>query len=233
MKISLCLLTLNELNGCTHDVPRLRRDAFHEVFAIDGGSTDGTVEYLRGQGMVTHRQEHAGYNNACIAAFERCRADALVFFHPKGSIDPDDTLRFRAYLEDGYDLVIGSRVIAGARNEEDGCLLKPRKWCVIAAAMLTAALWRREGTMIWDVLHGCRAMRKDAFLAIDPLRRGMSIDLEMVARAYRQRLRRIEFPVRESPRLHGATHFSAFATGRQLMRYLALELLRPAPSRMR
>lgn len=233
MKVSLCLLTLNELAGCVHDVPRLQREPFNDVFAVDGGSTDGTVEYLRSQGVATHRQDGSGYNNAYITAFDRCSGDALVFFHPKGSIDPRDVLKFRAYLERGYDLVIASRIMRGGRNEEDGRVFKPRKWCVVGAALLAAAFWRREGNMIWDVLHGCRAMRKDAFLAIEPLRQGLSIDLEMVARSYRQRMRRIEFPVHETARMHGATHFRAVATGRQLARYLAFELSRTASSRMR
>jgi hypothetical protein len=43
MRLSLCLVVWNELEGCKLDVPRLPRDAFDEVFAVDGGSTDGTV----------------------------------------------------------------------------------------------------------------------------------------------------------------------------------------------
>jgi hypothetical protein len=84
--------------------------------------------------------------------------------------------------------------------------------------------------MIADVLHGCRAMRRDAFFAIEPQRTGVSIDLEMAVRAYRLRLRRIEFPVVETPRPVGETRFRAWPTGRALLRYLLFELRRPAPS---
>jgi len=47
MKVSLCLIVWNELLGCQTDVPNLPLDEFDEVFAVDGGSTDGTVAYLR------------------------------------------------------------------------------------------------------------------------------------------------------------------------------------------
>jgi glycosyltransferase involved in cell wall biosynthesis len=228
VQLTLCLLTWNELAGCRHDVPRLKRECFEEFYAIDGGSTDGTVEYLQSQGVKVYRQDKPGYNNAYVSAFRRCNTDALILFHPKGTIDPDATLEFRRYLENGYDLVIASRIIAGSRNEEDDRIFKPRKWFVMALAILARALWKRDGVMIWDLLHGCRAMRKDAFFAIEPLPDCLSIDIEMVVRSYRKCLTRIEFPVHEQPRFYGTTHFRAFPSGLRVLQYLAHELRRPA-----
>lgn len=228
MRLTLCLLTWNEITGCQRDVPRLERECFDEVYAIDGGSTDGTVEYLQSQGVSVYQQDTPGYNNAYFSAFRRCATDALILFHPKGTIDPDATLEFRRYLEDGYDLVVASRVIAGSRNEEDDRVFKPRKWFVMGLAVTARVLWKREGSMIWDVLHGCRAMRKDAFFAIEPMRDCLSIDIEMVVRSYRKRLKRIEFPVHEQARSYGETHFKALPSGLRVLQYLAQELKRPA-----
>lgn len=227
LRLTLCLLTLNELEGCRHDVPNIPLGTFDEVFAIDGGSTDGTVEYLQGRGLPVFRQELDGYNGAYIDAFTRCTTDALVMYHPKGSIDPVMLVKFRGYFEEGYDLVVASRLVAGAVNEEDHRLLRPRKWFVRALGLAAALLWKRDDGMIADVLHGCRGMRRDAFFAIEPLHAGVSIDLEMVVRAYRLRLRRIEFPVVEAPRLVGETRFKAWPTGRAMLRYLMSELDRP------
>ena len=224
MKLTLCLLTWNELAGCIHDVPLLPVSDFAEIYAVDGGSTDGTVEYLEARGIAVHRQSLPGYNGAYLSAFHACTTDAVVLFHPKGSIDPGELLRVRPLFDAGYDLIIGSRMIAGAANEEDGRALKPRKWFVMALALIASVLWRREGAIVWDVLHGFRAMRRDAFFSISPLEQGLAIDLEMVVRAYRSALRRVEFPVRERPRLDGETHFKALATGRKLVRYLVFEL---------
>jgi glycosyltransferase involved in cell wall biosynthesis len=228
VRLTLCLLTWNEMAGCQQDVPRLERERFDEVYAIDGGSTDGTVEYLQSQGVPVYRQDKPGYNNAYFSAFHRCHTDALVLFHPKGTIDPRVALEFRRHLEDGYDLVVASRIIAGARNEEDDRLVKPRKWFVMALALTARVMWMREGTMIWDVLHGCRAMRREAFFAIDPLPDCLSIDMEMVVRSYRKRLKRIEFPVQERRRTYGETHFPALPSGLRVLQYLAQELRRPA-----
>ncbi|MHC5019740.1 MAG: glycosyltransferase, partial [Planctomycetota bacterium] len=88
MKLSLCLLTWNELAGCTMDLPRLPLDAFEEVFAVDGGSDDGTVEFLEAAGVAVHQQDAPGYNAAYHSAFRHCTGDALIVYHPKGTIDP-------------------------------------------------------------------------------------------------------------------------------------------------
>lgn len=226
MRIGLCLLTLNEINGCKQAVPLLNLDQFNEVFAIDAGSTDGTVEYIRNNNINCYLQEIPGYNGAYISAFKKCQSDALVLFHPKGSIDPSETLKFRAFLEQRYDLVVASRMIKGGKNEEDAQLLKPRKWFVILLAVIAGILWRREGNMIWDVLHGLRAMGKEAFFAIEPIENGVSVDLEIVVRSYRKRMKRIEFPVQETARVGGESHFKAFPTGKRLLKYIWFELFR-------
>ena len=226
MRLTLCLLTWNEIGGCQIDVPQLPVDQFQEVFAIDGGSTDGTCEYLRSRGITVYPQDAPTYNGAYTTAFRRCTTDALVMYHPKGSIDPSEVLKFRSLFEEGMDLVIASRIGPGARNEEDGRFIQHRKWFVMATGLLASIVWRRRGPMVWDVLHGFRGMRRAAFEAIDPLPAGVTIDLEMVVRAYKHRLRIASFPVEERPRRGGATHFKAWPTGKRLLRYLWFELRR-------
>ena len=227
MRLTLCLLTWNEIQGCRHDVPLLPLNQFDEVFAIDNGSTDGTCEYLKSHGISVHRQDLPTYNGAYINAFRLCTTDALVMFHPKGSIDPASVASFRRFFERGADLVIASRIGAGARNEEDDRVIRHRKWFVMGLGLLSAAIWRRQGTLVWDVLHGFRGMRRVAFEAVEPHPRGVSIDLEMVVRAYKRKMSIATFPVHEHSRLAGSTHFKAWTTGKKLLRYLWSELGRP------
>jgi len=33
------------------DVPNIPRESYDEIFAVDAGSTDGTIEYLESQGI--------------------------------------------------------------------------------------------------------------------------------------------------------------------------------------
>ena len=71
-------------------------------------------------------------------------------------------------------------------------------------------------------------MRRDTFFAIEPLKDRLTIDLEMVVRCYRKRLRRIEFPYIKKPRPYGETHFKALPTGLRVLPYLLHELRRGA-----
>lgn len=230
MKISLCLLTYNELVGCRHDLPQILKvkENFEELYAVDAGSADGTIEFLEKHGIPVYIQPKKGLNAAYEHALEKCSTEAMVFFHPKGSIPVADALKFRKYFEDGYGLVIGSRIIRGARNEEDGKLLKPRKWFVKGLAMTTALFFWKEGKFTWDVLHGFRGITVKAFKEMQLADPGkVTIDLEKVARAYKKRIKRIEFPTTESARIAGKTHFKAIPTGMNLLKYLFRELRRP------
>ena len=89
LRISLCLLTWNEIEGSKIDVPKIPKDLFFEIFAIDGGSSDGTVQFLESAGIHVIPQKMRSYNAAYQQALTHYRGDAIVFFHPKGSIEPN------------------------------------------------------------------------------------------------------------------------------------------------
>ncbi len=224
MTISLCLLIRNELEGCKIDAPNLPRGAFEEVFAVDGGSTDGGADYLLSLGIPVYQQTHPGLNAAYWEGINIARGDAVVFFFPKGTLPCADLLAFRPLLEEGCQLVVASRSIAGAVNEEDTHWWRPRKWLVGALGRLAALVWRREGYRVRDVLHGVRAYTVTGFRAMNPADHGLSIDLEGVVGSYRLRLRRAEFPTTETARRFGGTHFKILPTGWQLLRCLWREL---------
>jgi glycosyltransferase involved in cell wall biosynthesis len=226
MKLTLCLLTYNELEGCKNDIPLIDRGRFDEIYCVDGGSSDGTVEYLKSEGIEVYRQPVKGLNQACIHAFKKCSTDALIFFHPKGSIPVEDTLKFRQYFEQGYELVVGSRVSKGGVNEEDSKFFRPRKIFVKGLALVGAICFKREGNLVWDSLHGFRGMTVNAFKRMNITPDGLSVDIETICRAYKLHISRIEFATIENPRLAGETHFKAIPTGLKLLKYIWQEMMR-------
>ena len=226
MTVALCLLTWNEIDGCRHDMPLIDKTKFDQIYCIDGGSTDGTVEFLTEQGVTVYRQQKKGLNQACIEGVEHCLCDAFVFFHPKGTIPVEDIYKFRDYFGQGYEFVVGSRMMKGAHNEEDNKLFKPRKWFVLGLGFIAIVLFKREGNSVWDTLHGFRGMTAEGFRRLEISERDLSVDIEMVCRSYKFRIKRIEFPTSERPRIGGSTHFKAFATGKKLIRYMFWEMFK-------
>jgi glycosyltransferase involved in cell wall biosynthesis len=226
MKISLCLMVWNELQGCQIDVPNIARDHFHEIFAVDGGSTDGTKEYLEAQKIPVYKQPTKGLNAAYIHANNIASGDYVVVFFPKGTTPTGDVLKIAPLFQQGYELVIASRQIRGSVNEEDTELFRPRKWLVWCMGLLACILWRREGNWVRDVLHGFKGWKKSAFDKMNILNFGLSIDIEMVARSYKLRISRVEFPTQEISRSYGVTHFKIWPTGKRLVAYVWYELFR-------
>ena len=94
MKVSLCLVVWNELEGCRNDIPNLPLNAFDEVYAVDGGSTDGTVDYLESHNIQVHKQPKKGLNAAYVHANTVLSCDAVVVFFPEATTPTEDLKNF-------------------------------------------------------------------------------------------------------------------------------------------
>ena len=57
MKVTLVILTFNEVNGLRQIMPRIKREWVDQIIMLDGGSTDGTIEYVRENGYFVYVQK--------------------------------------------------------------------------------------------------------------------------------------------------------------------------------
>jgi glycosyltransferase involved in cell wall biosynthesis len=212
MKISLVFLTFNEIAGLKALWEKIPLDQVDEVFAVDGGSKDGTVEFFQEKGITVYGQEVKGRGEAFRVAFRKAKHDALLFFSPDGNEDPADIPKFRPYLEQGHDIVIGTRMVKGAHNEEDELLFKWRKWANNAFTVMANLTWNR-GKYVTDTINGYRAITKAAWakLALDGP--GYTIEYQSSIRAFKLGLKIAEFPTYESGRIDDRVGSPSMDTG--------------------
>ena len=220
VRVSLCLLTWNELEGCKIDLPKIPR-VFDRIFAIDNSSTDGTVEFLIENGIEVIKQNTKTYNGAYVDAISECLDTSVVFFHPKGTINVDSLLHSHEAMSGGVDFLLASRISNGAYNEEDSKLFKPRKWFVVLVGLACKFKWG-IGKRIYldDPLHGYRGLSKRFIQTLELKTSGVTADIEMIRHAYRGKFELSVFPVKETARIAGTTHFPALTTGRMILKYL-------------
>ena len=228
MKITLCILTRNELDCLKIIFPQLPKpgpqSGFDQWVAIDGGSTDGTVEFLTNNQVPVVGQSRRGRGDAFLQAFDNVESDAYIFYSPDGNEDPKDFIRFRPLLESGSDVVIASRMMEGAVNEEDSQFFKWRKWANNAFNLLANLFFRRQGPFITDSINGYRAITRNAAQKLNLDSLDYTIEYQMTIRALKQRLVISEFPTYEGQRVAGETGASSIPTGIRFLRKLFSEL---------
>lgn len=227
MKIALCILTRNEhecLKLIFPKIPKAGPDAgYDEIVAIDGGSTDGTTDFFNANGVPVIGQSRRGRGDAFLQAFCQLDTDAYIFFSPDGNEAIEDLPRFKTLLENGADLVIASRMMKGAVNEEDMNVFKPRKWANNLLNWCANLLFRGEGPYITDSINGYRAITRSAanVLQLDAL--DYTIEYQMTIRALRHRLKIVEFPTVEGQRVAGDTGAPSIPTGLRFLKRLWIE----------
>jgi glycosyltransferase involved in cell wall biosynthesis len=228
MRIVLCLLTYNErlcLERIFPLIPKPSPEAgFDELVAIDGGSTDGTLEYYRQQGVTVIGQSRRGRGDAFLLAFEQIKSDAYLFFSPDGNEDIRDLPKFKPLLESGAHLVIGSRMMPGAANEEDVHFLRPRKWANNVLNLLANSFFRKAGPYVTDSINGFRAITASAAreLKLDAL--DYTIEYQMTIRAFKRGFTIVEFPTREGARVAGKSGAPSLPTGIRFLKRMWMEV---------
>jgi glycosyltransferase involved in cell wall biosynthesis len=219
LKATLLALTLNEVEGVRAILPQIDRSWLHQIIVVDGGSTDGTVEWCRAAGFEVYVQRRPGLRHAYVEVLPRVTGDVIVTMSPDGNCPPDAVPRLLDKVREGYDLVIASRYLDEARSEDDDVLTGFGNW------LFTRTVNVLHGGRYTDCMGIYRAftrtlvddldLHRDEGYALPERLFGTIVSWEplMSVRAVKRRVRIAEIAVSEPPRIGGTRKLQMFRWG--------------------
>jgi glycosyltransferase involved in cell wall biosynthesis len=229
VKFGLAILNKNEALALPTVLEGIDFKLFDEMFAVDGGSTDGSVRIFEESGIIVLNQVSSGRGAAFELAFEyakNLKLDFLILLSSDGNENPKDLEKMISIASSNtVDMVIGSRMLRESWNEEDDKLLKFRKWGNQFFALLAYALFGKGKVFISDPINGYRGLSTKAWNILKPNSTGFSIEYELSIMAYKNNLKVAEFPTIEGARICGKSGAKAFPTTIAMIKVLIKQVM--------
>ena len=197
MKVSIVIFTLNEITGMKAIMPRIKREWYDEMIIVDGGSTDGTIEYARAQGYTIFNQKEKGIPAAIIEGMQKSAGDVIVLFTPDGNSIPERIPDLVKKMKEGYDIVIVSRYLDGAKSYDDDVITS------FGNKVLTGLINLLFRAGITDAVVIFRAFRKEVVRSLGCEKKAIAWPTKLLLRAVKRNLRVGEIPGDEPRRIGG------------------------------
>lgn len=229
LKVTLAIYTLNEIDGMRAVMPRIRREWCDEIIVIDGGSTDGTVEFARELGLPVYRQSEPRWGGAHREAYARARGDVVIDFSPDGNSLPELIPGLISKIKEGYDMVIASRYTADAKSEDDTPVT------AFGNHLFTGMVNLIFGGHFTDSLVIFRAFRMDFLNRAGITNRTLPqcVTVLTCIRAARMKAKTTDIPGDEPRRIGGKPKMNPLIDGLRILRVMFNELFSKIPEMAR
>lgn len=227
--VTLLVPAMNEIAGMRAIMPRIDPAWVDQIVVADGHSTDGTQEYAREHGWEVVVQEGRGGRRAYATAFPHVKGDVVITFSPNGKSVPELIPVLVETISEGYDMVIASRYLPGARSADDTPASRAANW------FFTTVINRLHGGHYTDAMVIYRAYRTrlyweleldrdDAYAPEKFLGTVVGVEPLLSVRAAKRRLRVTEIPGNEPPRVGGHNKFPKVCGGLVYLGQIVREL---------
>lgn len=192
-KIIVCVPAYNEARNITNIVQRASNYA-NEVIVCDDGSSDNTTQLAQQAGaIVVNHDKNGGYGKSIRTLFQTAlerKADIIVTMDSDGQHNPDQIPDIiEPILNDGYDIVIGSRFI----DKEDK--MKVPLYRSIGIRTITKITNQASYKNLTDAQSGFRGYTRRAIEQITLVEDGMRISTEILLRAGHKKFTVKEVPI--------------------------------------
>jgi glycosyltransferase involved in cell wall biosynthesis len=229
MKVSVVIPTYNEresIQKLLRSVSESLKEFEYEIIVVDDNSPDGTAEAVKEiagetNAKLVSRKEKGGIGSAYKLGVERSRGEVIVTMDADLSHNPEMIPKMIAEIQNGFDLVLGSRYVDGGAIE---------KWNLYRKAVSKTANTVAKfilGLRTNDLTTGYRAYRREALDAIrfqELTSSGYSILMEIVFRAEKANLKIKEIPITFYDRKGGSSKLGLTEQIKYLITVLRLRM---------
>lgn len=208
MKIFAVIPAYNE-ESTIAEVLESAKPFVDRTIVVDDGSSDRTAEIARTHGAIvvghiTNRGLGAALGTGFALAL-RQGADLVVTLDADGQHEPVEIQKFIQAIEDGADVVIGSRMLTGFVG-----MPWHRRIAQIFGNVATFCLF---GAWVTDSQSGFRALTRYALGKIRVRTNRMEVSSEIIAEAKRHKLHLVEVPIRATYTNYSLSKGQGFLVG--------------------
>lgn len=206
LKLTIIVPARNECECLPQMLQELPKDV-HEVIVVDGHSTDGTPDVVRGLGFRCETQEGRGYGMAVQTGIKLATGDVVTCMDADGSYNPEALTRLMAGIKDGNDGVFCSRYLPESGSDDD----TPIRW--LGNMVFTIMLRVLHGVKLSDSLFYYALIKRDVLRALPLVSEDFSMCIEIPILMHRMGYSYAEIPSFERERLAGVSKVNAFTDG--------------------
>lgn len=213
LEISVVIPTYNEKENISILVERienvLKKDKKKfEIVVVDDNSPDGTADIAKALNekyrniRVLIRKKKEGVGAAYYFGYKNSKGSIVIGMDADLSHNPYEIPKLLKRLEDGYDMVIGSRHMRGSYYEHKKFNTFRKYLTSKYGNILTSFIL---GIKIRDFTNGFRCFKRGILQDIKLINKGNSLLMEIIAKAYWNGYKISEVPVTFIDRKRGSS----------------------------